>query len=69
MVMISEWWTRRSMRAVVQAAFGKTGGPVAKGQVRGEDDAALLVPAAHDLEEEVGISVVVGEVPDLVAHQ
>jgi hypothetical protein len=23
MLMISEWWTRRSMRAVVQAAFEK----------------------------------------------
>jgi hypothetical protein len=30
MLMISEWWTRRSMSAVVQAAFGKIVGQSAK---------------------------------------
>jgi hypothetical protein len=30
--------------------------------------AAFLVAAAEDLEEEVGVPVVVGQVPDLVDH-
>ena len=56
------------MSAVVQAALGKKVGQSLKVK-EVEDDAPLLVSPAHNLEEEVGVPVVVGEVPDLVDHQ
>jgi len=45
---------------------GKDGGPLLEREVRGEDEALSLVAAADDLEEEIGISVVEGEIADLV---
>jgi hypothetical protein len=33
---------------------GEDGGPVAEGEIRGEDEALLLIATADDLEEEVG---------------
>ncbi len=50
-------------------SVGEDGGPLAERQVGGEDEALALVAAAHDLEEEVGVAVVVGEVADLVDHE
>jgi len=48
------------------SGVGERLGPVTKGQVGGEDERLLLVPARHDLEEQVGIAPVVGEVAHLI---
>ena len=45
---------------------GEDGGPLAEGQVGGDDDAPALVAAGDHLEEQVGVAVVIGEVADLV---
>ena len=45
---------------------GKDGWPGAEGQVRGQDEAPLFIAAAHDLEEEIRVAVVVREVPELI---
>lgn len=45
------------------------GGPVAEGEVGGQDDGAFLVPSGHDLEEQVGGVCIEGQVSDLVDHQ
>src|ERR1700728_925452 len=44
----------------------KDGVPIGEGEVGGEHEALLLVAAADDLEDEVGISVVEGEESELV---
>ncbi len=48
------------------SGVGEDGRPVAEREVRRQHEAALLVAAAHDLEEKVGVARVVREVPDLV---
>src|SRR3954451_23388893 len=48
---------------------GEDGVPLAEIEVGGEDDALVLVAAADDLEEEVGVAVVEGEIADLVDAQ
>ena len=48
---------------------GEDGRPFAEGKIRGEHDAPLFVAARDDLEEQVGISIVEGEVSNLVDHE
>src|SRR5947209_14596432 len=48
---------------------GEDGVPLAEIEVGGEDDALVLVATTHDLEEEVGVAVVEGEIADLVDAQ
>src|SRR5271156_6295726 len=48
---------------------GEDGRPVDKGEIGGEHEAFLLVPAADHLEEEVGVPVVEGEMSYLVEHE
>ena len=45
---------------------GEDGVPVLKGQVGGDEQGAVLVTAADELEEEVGGTRVVAEVADLI---
>ena len=45
---------------------GEDGVPLLEGQVGGEEQGAVLVAAADELEEEVGGAGVVGEVSDLI---
>ena len=54
------------MRATAQEALGEDGVPLLEGQVGGEEQGAVLVAAADELEEEVGGAGVVGEVSDLI---
>ena len=46
---------------------GEDGVPVLEGQVGGDEQGAVLVAAADELEEEVGGPCVVGEISQLVA--
>src|SRR6266540_875356 len=69
MLMISEWWTEAVDERGGASGVGEDGGPLTESEVRGEDDAALLVAAAHDLEERVNFPIVAGEVADLVDDQ
>ena len=46
--------------------IGEDGVPVFEGQVGGDEQGAVLVAAADELEEEVGSASVVGEVSELV---
>ena len=48
---------------------GEDGVPVFEGQVGGDEQGAVLVTAADELEEEVGGPCVIGEISHLVAHQ
>jgi hypothetical protein len=48
---------------------GEHGGPVCKGEVGGEHEALLLVAPADDLEEQVSVPVVEGEIADLVEDE
>ncbi len=45
------------------------GGPLFEGFVGGEDDGALFVAGADDLEEEVGAALVDGEVADFIQDE
>ena len=47
----------------------KDGAPLLEGEVRGDDQGLLLVPAADDLEEEVGRVRVVREIADLIDRE
>jgi hypothetical protein len=47
-------------------SVGEDAGPVSEGEIGGEHGAFLLVAAADDLEEQVGVSVVEGEEADFV---
>ena len=49
--------------------IGEDGVPVLEGQVGGDEQGAVLVAAADELEEEVGGASVVGEVSELVADE
>jgi len=69
MVMISAWWTTRSMSAVAVAAFGKMLGHSLKGKFVVRTRLTAFVAPADDLEEEVGGPRVVGEIPDLINHE
>ena len=44
----------------------KNGVPVAEGEVGGEDKALVFITPADDLEEQIGVAIVVGEVADLI---
>ena len=46
--------------------IGEDLGPFGERAVRGQQQAFVLVAAAHDLEEQIGIAVAVGEVAHLV---
>src|SRR6516225_2871227 len=48
---------------------GKDLSPFGKGPVGGDDGAGLLIAATDELEQEVGMTVGIGEVADLVDHQ
>ncbi len=48
---------------------GKDAGPLTEGQVGGQDEALPFVAAADDLEEQVGVATVIGEVADFVQGQ
>ena len=48
------------------SGIGKDVIPLGEGFVSSQDDGALEVPSSNDLEEEVGVAVVVGEIADLV---
>ena len=45
---------------------GEDGGPIAEGEVGGQDEAFLLVAAADDLEEQVGVAIIESKEPNLV---
>ena len=45
------------------------GAPLLEGQVRGDDDRALLVAAADDVEEQIGGASVAGDVAEFVENQ
>jgi hypothetical protein len=47
-------------------SVGEHSGPLGKGEVGGHHEAATLVTPADDLEQQVGIAGVVGQVADLV---
>ena len=49
--------------------IGEDGVPVLEGQVGGDEQGAVLVAAADELEEEVGGASVVGEVSELIDHE
>jgi hypothetical protein len=51
------------------SSVGEDGGPIAEGEIRGEDGAFSLVATTDDLEQEVSVSVVEGEKADLVDDQ
>jgi hypothetical protein len=51
------------------AGVGKDGRPVGEGQIGREHQAFAFIPAADDLEEEVGGAAVVGEVAQLIKDQ
>ncbi len=48
---------------------GEDGRPVGEGEIRGQDETLPFIPAADDLEEEIGRAGVVGEIPELVEDQ
>jgi hypothetical protein len=56
---------RRSEHCVA----GESGVPTAEGEVRSEDHRAALVALRHDLEEQVGLLAVHGQIADLVDDQ
>ena len=68
MARTSALWTRRSTRETTQAAFGKTSRHSAKGRLV-VTCAVVLVPAADELEQQVGMAIGIGEIADLVDHQ
>ena len=45
---------------------GEDLGPLGEGLVGGEEDGSLQIASSHDLEQEVGVAVVVVEVADLI---
>lgn len=45
------------------------GAPELAGEVGGDDDGALLVSPADDVEEEIGDAAVAGDVPELVEDE
>ena len=49
--------------------IGEDGVPVLEGQVGSDEQGAVLVAAADELEEEVGGASVVGEVSELIDHE
>ena len=54
------------MRAMALPALGKMVGQSLKAQVGREHETLPFIPAADDLEEQVGGAGVVGQIPDLV---
>ena len=48
---------------------GEDGVPVLEGQIGGDEQGAVLVAAADELEEQVGGPCVVGEISQFVAHE
>ena len=44
-------------------------GPIAEGEIGGEDETLLFVSPADDLKQEVGVAIVEGEESDLVEHE
>src|SRR5258706_4330433 len=66
MARTSALCTRRSTRETTQAAFGKPSRHSANGLlVR----AVVLVTAADEFEQQVGMAIGIGEISDLVDHQ
>ena len=43
--------------------------PFAKGLVRGQDGGPLLITAGDDFEQQIGVTSVVGQIPDLIDAQ
>ena len=43
--------------------------PFGEGPVGGDERAVVLVPAADELEQQVGMAIGIGEISDLVDHQ
>ncbi len=63
---ISQWWVRRSRSAVVILGSPKTDGPLAEGEVCGDDGRGSLVEPAHEVEEELPAGLCEGQVAELV---
>ena len=60
MVRISERWTRRSTRVTTQAALGKTSFHSPKDLLVVKTAERQLIAARDDLEEQIGVTGVVG---------
>ena len=65
---MSQWWVMRSSSAVVILKSPKQGGPLAKGQVRGDDDRSALVELADQMEEQLTARAGERQLAELVEH-